>query len=230
MNARTLYPPTLSSTQTPILSDNFNLDFNITNLNSINEIGGLEYKISNWTNNKEIQINANDAIINGNGGEYRMTIDLSAETNTEEAILVEGSSNFKVKYDGSMEASAGIIGGWNITSEELHDKERVTILSATNGITTDTLEIVDKTKKDEEEEYVSLGELGKILGSTTNEGEAATTVCMGIDTRPTKENPTRAISIVLESGENIRISVPEGKSLYVNCDAENQHGIYARFA
>ena len=54
MSVKTLYPPTLNSTQLPILSDNFNLKFNITNLNSINEIGGLEYKISNWTNNKEI--------------------------------------------------------------------------------------------------------------------------------------------------------------------------------
>ena len=95
------------------------------------------------------------------------------------------------------------------------------------GNTNNTLKIVDDTNPNETEDetkYNPLGKLGKIEGQTSNGNEVSSTVCLGIDTRDEK------ISIVLESGANIRISVPSGESFYLQCDAERQHGIYARFA
>lgn len=57
MNTKILYPPTLNSTQKPVLSNVFDLHFSITDLNSSYEIDRIEVKINNWTNNKEIYRN-----------------------------------------------------------------------------------------------------------------------------------------------------------------------------
>ena len=115
MSVKTLYPPTLNSTQLPVLSDNFNLNFNITNLNSINEIGGLEYKISNWTNNKEIQrmIVSKDTFIQENnttyfipiiifnklnvGSLYRIQIRFISDINSNTPIYSEWSNIMLIK-------------------------------------------------------------------------------------------------------------------------------------
>lgn len=103
----------------------------------------------------------------------------------------------------------GEIAGWKISSETL--KKGNTILDGSNGeITTDTFKISN------------LGYIGEITG---NDGHSSTT-CVGISSNR---------SVVLESGRNIAFR-PDGniyiggEDIYLQIDAENQHGIYARFA
>lgn len=107
-------------------------------------------------------------------------------------------------------SSKGEIAGWTISSTTL--KKGNTILDGSNGeITTDTFKISN------------LGEIGKITG---DDGKSST-ICVGISS---------GRSIVLESNANIALRPSGnvyigGRAIYFDdIDADDQHGIYARFA
>lgn len=68
----------------------------------------------------------------------------------------------------------------------------------------------------------TVGTIGMVYGLDGDSGR--TTFNVGLKTTSNQH------SIVFESARNIRLSVPVDGDIWFNCDAKNQHGIYARFA
>lgn len=145
-----------------------------------------------------IWFDGESATIKGGGGgdsNKGMTINLSNsdEDKTATAIKISGGK-FQVLYDGTMTATAGTIGGWNIQGNQTNENNEVipgklfggqTVLDSKNGITTNALAIKENT--------TLYGTIGKVR---TSESGAA----LGIqsDSQP----------IVFETNDNIRISGP----------------------
>ncbi len=109
-----------------------------------------------------------------------------------------------VTLDGKITASRGNIGGWSISAAQLKGGD--TTLSSASGITTNKIRI--KTAADDESTV--RGYIGIIEGSTGTD----TTYNIGISTSNANN------SIIIESANNIRLSVAEGKSILLDAGDE----------
>jgi len=94
---------------------------------------------------------------------------------------------FSVNYAGEMDATAGLVGGWNINVDTLSSEDNTTKLTAKDGIYTDTLVLIDDDYPNalsfkSEKYYPIIGQLGKVVGKAGS-AENSTTTCVGIDTR-----------------------------------------------
>lgn len=133
-----------------------------------------------------------------------------------------------------LDCDGGEIGGWTITSKSLYSNN--TYLYSSGQIVCDNMDIRGDVSAQTITIYYGnyeLGSLGEITGSTGN----TTTHNIGIETT------SSSYSIVFESAKNIRSTAAgdnyleadgtvyiNAGTLRVDCDAENQYGIYARFA
>ena len=129
-----------------------------------------------------------------------------------------GESFFYVKNDGTMscknasisgkiEANKGVIGGWKIGETTISaGQTELSVDDKGNGsITTNTFII--KGKEDSSIDPINIGSIGTIVGSNG----VTDTLNLGLSTNGLK--PTR--SIILLSSENIRLSTPSSKVIYL---------------
>ena len=99
--------------------------------------------------NKNIQINGTEAKIVGNGGTGSMTLDLTANNSSEKAIDIKynNQETFYVTYDGkaylsgTINATSGKIGNWEINQGSIRGKDGKTVLSSEGVINTQYLTI-----------------------------------------------------------------------------------------
>ena len=207
----------------------------------------------------QIVVDGTSATLKGSGGgnnTYGMTITLSANSKDDEAIKL-GGGKFLVNYDGSMKATSGTIGAWKITDKELYSNGEIkynnnnidynnttatTILSPSEGIGTNKITIFTEVGK--------IGDIGCLEGGTST----STTTNLGINSNggiifnaigtnlrmsgkeqawlsiaPDRNQPISSTTYSLSlrnsyNGNSGHYLIVEG------IDAENQHGIYARFA
>lgn len=97
--------------------------------------------------NKNIQINGTEAKIVGNGGTGSMTLDLTANNSSEKAIDIKynDQETFYVTYDGkaylsgTINATSGKIGNWEINQGSIRGKDGKTVLSSEGVIQTNYL-------------------------------------------------------------------------------------------
>lgn len=127
---------------------------------------------------------------------------------------------------GSIEAdwlscSNGTIGGWTIASGELRNDSGTTVLSAIKGITTNVIEIINSGN--------SYGTIGAIRGESS----------WGIGMNADDAIILQALSgaVALKGNTGVYISLTDGSYLRIdqsglatNISADQQKGIYARFA
>lgn len=129
-----------------------------------------------------------------------------------------GESFFYVKNDGTMscknasisgkiEANKGVIGGWKIGENTISaGQTALSVDDEGNGsITTNTFII--KGKEDGSINPINIGSIGTIVGSDG----VTETLNLGLSTNGLK--PTK--SIILLSSENIRLSTPSSKVIYL---------------
>ena len=98
---------------------------------------------------KNIQINGTEAKIVGNGGTGSMTLDLTANNSSEKAIDIKynNQETFYVTYDGkaylsgTINATSGKIGNWEINQGSIRGKDSKTVLSSEGVINTQYLTI-----------------------------------------------------------------------------------------
>ncbi len=137
------------------------------------------------------------------------------------------NGQFKVggqaEFNGSIYAKQGEIGGWNISKNAIAKGQ--TILSSVSGISTSQINIYDTfyTPEGDPSHTGYLGTFGYVEGKD----EEGITNNVGIK--------TTTQSIILSSGKNIALKSDNGvwitgRSLSCGIPAENQKGIYARFA
>ena len=79
MNTTLLYPPILPSSAIPFLGTNLELIFELSNLNALNEISGIEFFVYLVSNDKQILKGtiASDNFILYEKNKYKINIDLS---------------------------------------------------------------------------------------------------------------------------------------------------------
>nr|DAG20652.1 MAG TPA: hypothetical protein [Caudoviricetes sp.] len=154
------------------------------------------------------------------GGTY-FSVNRRGQLNCGNAII-----NGSITADW-LSCSNGTIGGWTIANGELRNDSRTTILSATNGIITNVVEIINSGMR--------LGTLGAILGKSNTWGigiNASNSIILQAKNDSIALNSLDGIHLALEEDDSyIRITRSDkGGRLETNIPADRQIGIYARFA
>ena len=148
-----------------------------------------------WDGNVYIEDGVFTGTITATGGAITGNLDVSG-------TLTGGSF-----YTGYLEAYEGKIGGWNIDHSSLYGGDisqgKRTILSSINGITTHTITINTNAPPLNNPTGTStsqdIGSIGLFRGATTDGENVVTTYNIGMTS-------VSGRSILLESGENLRLS------------------------
>lgn len=213
---------------------NFNLDYprltikstnNTIQLDSTDEGSQIELKKDSSKYIKISSLSSNNPLTVGN----KFYVEWNGTVHATDGI-----------FSGNITADSGRIGNWVIDGGDLISKNETIRLNADsssiklgNGIL--FLGVSSQIRLNVSS-YTSTNYSGPII-ITQNDSNTSTKVgSIGFLWGNNQSNITANIglksfsdhSIVLESAENIRLSA--NNSIYFDCDAENQHGIYARFA